>query len=102
MARPLSELQAILKGLDGVEDAYIQAPTTGMKYPCIVIERDAPTNVSFADNVKYVLKKAYSVIVVDRDPQSLIPDYVEGLPHSRFERYYRADGLHHFAFQLFF
>jgi hypothetical protein len=102
MARPLSELQATLKDLDGVEDAYIQAPTSGMKYPCIMIERDSPTDVSFADNVKYLFKKGYSVIVVDRNPLSLVPDQVEGLPHSRFDRYYVTNGLHHFAFQLFF
>lgn len=102
MARPLSDLQEILKNLEDVTDAYIQAPTSGMTYPCIMIERDSASAVSFADNIKYLFKKGYSVIVVDRNPHSLIPDLVEGLPHSRFERYYKADGLHHFAFQLFF
>lgn len=102
MARTLADLQAILVNLDGVEAAYIQAPTSGMLDPCIMIERDSASDVSFADNIKYLFKKGYSVIVIDRNPHSLIPDLVEGLPHSRFERYYRANGLHHFAFQIFF
>jgi hypothetical protein len=102
MARPLADLQVLLKGLDGVEQAYIQAPTTGMQYPCIMIERDRASDVSFADNIKYLFKKGYTVIVVDRDPHSLIPDQVEGLPNSRFDRYYRTNGLHHFAFQIFY
>lgn len=102
MAQPLSDLQALLRGLDGVEEAYIQAPTTGMKYPCIMIERDQQSRVNFADNLKYLFKKGYTLIVVDRNPMSLIPDLVEALPHSRFDRYYRTNGLHHFAFQIFY
>ena len=50
MALPLSELQALLKALEGVRDAYIQAPTEGMEYPCIMIERGSPSSVWQADN----------------------------------------------------
>jgi hypothetical protein len=101
MAQPLTQLQGLLKAIDGVEDAYIQAPTT-LKYPCIMIERGLPSDVSFADNIKYLLKKAYTVTVIDRDPMSLIPDQVEGLPNCRFDRFFRTEGLNHFVFQLFF
>lgn len=102
MARSLTDLQALLAGMDDVEAAYIQAPTTGMKYPCIMIERGSRSDVSFADNVKYMLKKAYTITVMDRSPDSLIPDQVEGLPYSEFDRFFRSDGLNHFVFQLFF
>ena len=102
MARSRTELHDLLESLDGVTNAYFQAPSSGMTYPCIVYEPSAPNQVSFADNVKYLRKKGYTVIVVDRDPDSLIPDQVEELPNSRYDRYYRTNGLHHFAFQLFF
>jgi len=102
MARPLSELQALLKGLEGVQDAYIQPPTEGMQYPCIMIERGLPSDVEFADNVKYLFKKAYTITVMDRMPDSLIPDLVEGLQHSRYDRFFRTNGLNHFVFQMFF
>lgn len=102
MARPLSELQVILKGLVGVKDAYIQPPTNGMDYPCIMIERTLPSDVSHADNIKYVLKKAYTITVIDRNPDGPIPDQVEGLPYARFERSFKTNGLNHFVFQLFF
>lgn len=102
MAKPLADLQALLKGLDGVEEAYVQAPTTGMQYPCIMIERDQANRTSWADNIKYRFKKGYTCIVIDRDAYSLIPDLVEGLEFSRFDRYYRTNGLHHFAFQIFY
>lgn len=102
MAKPLADLQALLKGLEGVEEAYVQAPTSGMQYPCIMIERDQQSRAFNADNLKYLFKKGYTCIVVDRDAYSLIPDLVEGLPNSRFDRYYRTNGLHHFAYQIFY
>lgn len=102
MARPLSELQAELKALDGVEEAYIQPPTTGMVYPCIMIEQGLPSSVKYADNFKYHLKKGYTLTIVDRAADSSIPDLVEALPYAGFNRYFRANGLHHFVFQLYF
>lgn len=102
MALPRLQLHEILKGLDGVQDAYFQPDgTTTMKYPCIRYERD-DTFASFADNIKYVFKKRYTVTVIDQDPDSLIPDLVEGLPLTRFDRKYTANGLNHFVFNLFF
>lgn len=100
MARPLAELQAEMKAIEGVQDAYIQPPTS-MVYPCIMIERDS-TDVQHADNVKYHLKKRYTITVIDRAPDSPIPDIVEGLQLCRFDRFFRTDGLNHFVFQLYF
>jgi len=102
MARPLSELQELMGSLDGVEEAYIQAPTTGLKYPCIMIERGLPSDVNFADNIKYLFCKAYTITIIDRSPDSQIPDLVEGLQHVRYDRFFRTDGLNHFVFQMYF
>lgn len=102
MARPLSELQALLKGLDGVIDAYIQPPTEGMEYPCIMIERGSPSDVKRADNRIHILRKAYTVTIIDRAPDSAIPDLVEGLQYARYDRFFRTNGLNHFVFQMFF
>lgn len=100
MARSQSQLQTLLKGLTGVKDAYFQPPTT-MEYPCIKYER-SNSRAFRADNILYLLYKRYTVTVIDRDPDSLIPDQVEALPHSRFDRKYVVDGLNHFVFDLFF
>lgn len=102
MARPLGELQAILLALEGVTAVYIQPPTDGLEYPCIMIERDLPSDVSYADNKILYFKKAYTVTVMDRAPDSDIPDLVEGLQYSSFNRGFRSDGVHHFVFQMFF
>lgn len=100
MAQPRSELQAVLEGLDGVEAVYFQPPTS-MVYPCIMYDR-AESDVTYADNIKYLFKKRYQVIVIDRNPDSLIPDQVEALPYARFDRFYRVNGLNHTVFQLFY
>jgi hypothetical protein len=102
MALPLSELQVLMKALEGVKNAYIQPPTEGMEYPCIMIERGLPSYVVRADNKTYHLKKAYTITVIDRAPDSPIPDLVEGLQYVQFDRYFRTDGLNHFVFQMFF
>lgn len=102
MARSRTELHEILKDLTGVQDAYFQpSPNQNMVYPCIVYSRDR-SFVSAADNVKYIFKKRYSVVVIDRDPDSLIPDQVEELPYTGFDRFYIVNALNHFAFNLYF
>jgi len=101
MARSQSDLQAILAGLDGVNAAYIQPPTK-LDYPCIMIERGLPSSVSFADNIKYLLKKGYTITVMDRNPESLIPDLVEELPHCQVNQAFKTEGINHTVFQLFF
>lgn len=101
MARSQAELQAVLAAIPGINGrAYFQKES-GLVYPCIRYARDrsAPFH---ADNVLYMFKKGYTVTVMDRDPGSAIPDLVEKLPLTRFDRFYVADGLNHFAFTLFF
>lgn len=100
MARSRLDLHNLLLTVDGPLKVYHQAPTN-MEYPCIMYEADA-TNVKFADNVKYRFKRSFTVIVVDRDPDSPIPDLVEALPYTRRTRTYRTNGLNHTAFQMFY
>jgi hypothetical protein len=102
MARSRLDLHEILKGLDGVADAYFQPDVNQkLKYPCIQYSRDN-SFVAHADNVMYYFKKRYSVIVIDRDPDSLIPDLVEELPYTKADRKYISGGLNHFAFKMYF
>jgi hypothetical protein len=73
-----------------------------MQYPCIKYQAGLDNNSKWADNLKYLLKKGYTITVIDRNPDSLIPDQVEGLPYTRYDRFYVVDGLNHFVFQMFF
>lgn len=100
MARPRTTLQEILSSIEGVVAAYFQPPTV-MKYPCIRYNRDGSW-VEHADNLKYDVKKRYQVTVIDRDPDSPIPDLVEALPECTFDRWYATDGLNHWVYTIYF
>lgn len=96
------QLQAILSSMDGVKKAYFQAPSDDkMEYPCIVYQLD-DVATSFADGVPYARTARYQVTVFDMDPDTKIPDMVGSLPKSSFERFFTADGLNHYVFNLYF
>ena len=85
-----------------IENVYFQPPeNVRMEYPCIVYSRDN-RETKFADNTPYNSTKSYMVTVIDRDPDSDIPDKVAALPMSTFNRFYSADGLNHDVYQVFF
>lgn len=100
MARSRLELHNILKAI--TPTVYFQAPpNTGMSYPCILYARDG-ADEKFADNGKYVVKKRYTVTVIDRNSDSEIPDQVAELPLCSYDRFFVADNLNHDVFNLFF
>lgn len=96
------QLQDLLKEILGSEFVYFQPPATiSMGYPCIVYERDY-AKTEFADNKPYKHSKRYLVKVIDRNPDSDIPDKVAALPTCVFDRSYAADDLNHDVYKLFF
>lgn len=72
-----------------------------MQYPCIVYARDDAIT-DFADNKPYTYTKRYQVTVIDRNPDSDIPDKVAQLPMCLLNRYFAADNLNHDVFNLYF
>jgi len=99
---PRLELQALLVSLLGTSNVYFQPPSNvSMIYPCIIYKRDSD-DVEHADNKRYAHKKRYQVTVVDRDPDSDLPDKVGELPLCSFDRFYVADDLNHDVYNLFF
>lgn len=96
------ELQTLLENLLGSRNVYFQPPANvQMKYPCIIYNRDA-ARTRFAGNAPYRYVKRYTVTVVDRNPDSEIPDRVAGLPMCTFDRHFVSDNLHHDVFSLYF
>lgn len=94
------ELHALLKEL--TEHVYFQPPANvQMQYPCIVYSRDAADTL-FAGNNPYRYTKRYQVTVIDRNPDSPIPDKVAVLPMCTFQRFFTADNLNHDVFDLYF
>jgi hypothetical protein len=96
------ELQAILELILGSPNVYFQPPNNvQMKYPAVVYQIDQ-YDVRHADNKNYRRQTRYQVTVIDRDPDSGIPDVVADLPLCSFERFFVADNLNHNVFNLFF
>lgn len=99
---PRLELQTLLEGVLGTRNVYYQPPSNvQMQYPCIVYARDN-AKTEFADNHPYSRATRYQVTVIDRNPDTLIPDDIGQLPLSNLNRIFTADNLHHYVFNLYF
>lgn len=96
------ELHEVLCEILGSRFAYYQPPANvSMQYPCIIYSLNQ-IGSKYADDFAYNQRKAYIVTVVDRDPDSEIPDKVGALPLCSFDRHYVVDNLHHYAYKLYF
>jgi len=100
---PRLELHNLLKEIVGPNGkVYFQPPANvQMEYPCIVYNRDSAFT-RFAGNKLYRYHKRYQVTVIDRNPDSEIPDKVIALPLASFERWFAADNLNHDVFTIYF
>lgn len=96
------QLQTLLETLLGSRNVYFQPPTnTQLKLPAIVYDWDDEWAIHAA-NLPYASKKRYQVTVMDRNPDSLIPDKIGKLPMSAFNRRFVVDNLHHTVYSLYF
>jgi hypothetical protein len=95
-------LQTLFEGILGSESVYFQPPESiKLTYPCIIYQRSF-IRTDYANNDPYSLKKEYTVTVIERDPDSTLPDQIAVLHTARHDRYYTADMLHHNVFTLFY
>ena len=95
-------LQKILETILGTSAVYFQPPSTfQMTYPCIVYRR-TKIDSKFADNTTYWHQKQYMITVIDKDPDSGIPDKIAGLPRCVHDRQYTANNLNHDVFTLIY
>lgn len=100
-------IQTLLETLKSDDPAdkiqtYFQPPDgTKMNYPCIVFERYQASSF-FANNFPYLTKKRYLVTVIDKNPDSEIPNLVAKLQYSFFQRFFASAGLNHDVFNIYF
>lgn len=94
------QLQSLLELI--TPRVYFQPPpNVDLEYPCIVYMRDG-SRAEFAENGLYLHTKRYMVTVIDRNPDSSLPDKVEEMPLCSFDRFYATENLNHHVFNLFF
>ena len=94
------QLHEMLCNILGSKNVYFQPPSsTQMKYPAIRYSISDIQN-TFADNTVYGQSKVYQLMVIDKNPESLIVDAISKLPTCRFVRSYTADNLNHTVFTI--
>lgn len=96
------ELQDILEEVLESDNVYFQPPESfKMKYPCIIYNKADEDN-RHADDMKYIRKDVYEITIIDRDPDSEIPNRLSELQYCRFDRYFISDNLNHYSYRLYF
>lgn len=95
-------LQAELETILGTRNVYFQPPDNlQLTYPAIVYTRDS-SDKTFANNNPYHNEKRYQLTVIDRNPDSEIPDKIDSLALTTFVRSFTADNLNHFIYNIYF
>lgn len=96
------DFHALLCRLLGASNVYFQPPETiKMTYPCIVYERSA-NDTKFADNAPYKTMRRYTVTAIDKNPDSELPDKLGELSFSRMNRFFTANNLNHYVFNIYY
>lgn len=86
----------------GFTNAYYQPPATiQMEYPCVVYWLD-DWDMKYADNKLYIGTMAYSVTLMEWDPDGTAKERVAALPLCSFDRHYTAKNLHHTVFLIYY
>ena len=99
VSRP--DLQKTLEVILGSRRVYFQSPeSVKLSYPCIIYE-EARGNQRHANDRMYLYRKAYSVTIIDKTPDSTIPDKIRQLPLCDEGKPFRADNLCHWQFTIY-
>lgn len=95
------ELHEELCKILGSRNVYYNPPASvKMNYPAIVYSLDDFDN-RHANNTVYKQKTAYSVSVVDPDPENEAVKTLSKRPLCRFSQHYVVDNLNHDTFILY-
>lgn len=102
MSRSRLDLYDILKEKLGSSNVYFQ-PTENVKinYPCVVYHLNSD-DVRYADNNMYTQYKQYKITIIDKNPDSPIPDKIANIPLCRLNTSFTRDNLNHYIYLLYF
>lgn len=96
------EFHDILKSVLNSSNVYFQPPETiKMNYPAIVYSLSNLRNM-YADNLVYIQKKAYNVILIEKNPDSETIEKLSKLPYSNFNTSYVSDHLYHYSYTIYY
>lgn len=94
-------LDKILRSLS--KNVYYQPPESiKMSYPCIVYHLNDAMNIH-ADDINYNVKKRYTITYISSNPDNdLVKRMLDTFQYCSFDRWYAADNLNHFVYDLYF
>lgn len=96
------ELHELLCEALGSRNVYFQPPESiKMKYPAIVYSRNRIVDNHANDEI-YKRSLAYSITVIDDDPDSEIVERVSRLPLCSFDRHFTSENLNHDVFTIYY
>ena len=93
----------MLEQLLDSRNVYFQPPeSVKMKYPASRYSLNSIDN-SHADNKIYIQNRSYTVMVLDKESDSIIADEISMLPKCKMvQKPYCVDGIWHFVFTLYY
>ena len=95
-------LQIIFEEILKSRNVYFQPPeNVRINYPAIVYSLGT-VNKLYANNNAYKFLTAYTVVLIDKNPDSEFIDKISSLPLCQFDRPYKSDNLNHYVFTLYF
>ena len=96
------QLQSLLENILGSRNVYFQPPeSVKLCYPCIIYSRNK-NQTWFADDKPYNHQIQYTLIIIDSNPDSLIPGKIADLPMCTYDRRYNKDNLNHEIYNLYY
>ena len=96
------ELHNKLVTLFGNNHVYYQPPENlKMEYPCIRYSKSDITS-RHADNINYVNKTSYEIVVIDKHPDNAVIEKILELPLSSYDRHYISDNLNHDVIRIYY
>ena len=96
------ELHNKLVALFCNDNVYYQPPENlKMEYPCIRYSKSDITS-RHADNINYVNKTSYEIVVIDKHPDNVVIEKILELPLSSYDRHYISDNLNHDVIRIYY
>lgn len=97
------ELHAKLLALTDAKHVYFQPPESKkIEYPCFIYHLNDAQSIH-ADDSNYVNRKRYTVTYLDYDPDNdMVEKMLSEFKYCTFDRWYAADNLNHFVYDLFY
>jgi len=101
MSNSRIRLDAELRAIAG-NNVYFQPPESlKINYPAIKYRLKSPSHIH-ADNINYITHRRYEIIVIDKNPDSLLVEQINNFRTCSCINTYSKDGLNYTVFELYY